>query len=278
MTTHAESLQFDRNILESLADIICGDESTPYYRTGWELSRFFEAAGWAWVGAVDGARRTWVVEQLTDRRADDAAMHRLLRRLVDPREYLEEKDACAVVLAEVNGLLALEGYELYYAPDGPDLRRRTRSFHRLTSQVPVELTADLGRLVSDQRFGAVLRKRLDEAHQCWQNGAFLAAVIMLGSLLEGVLLDFARSRYDSNVRDNLSSLITLAGKEGWLTMDVVEYAHVLRNHRNLVHPNKQHTEGHNPDTDTVRISWNVVIAAINDLADVPRVRVPSERR
>lgn len=268
MTVHSEPLPFDPKILESIADIICGDDTSPYYRSGWELSRFFVASGWAWVGTVEGGRRTWVVEQLTDRRADAASLNRLLCRLVDPREYLDDEEACAAVLNEVNSLLAMEGYELYYAPDGPDLRRRTRSFHRMNSETPVKLTADLGRLVSNQQFGSLLRSRLDEAHQCWDHGAHLAAVIMLGSLLEGVLLDFARNRKGSKVNDNLSALITLAGTEGWLAKDVVDYAHVLRNHRNLIHPNKQHTDGHSPDTDTVRISWNVVVAAINDLAGV----------
>lgn len=270
MTMYQEPLSIDRNILESIAEIICGDDTTPYYRSSWQLERFFEAAGWEWAGELNGnSRRSWVVDQLTDRRADAAAMDRLLRRLVDPREYLDDDEGtCASVLTELNGLLALEGYELFYAPDGPDLRRRPRTFHQLTSGTPIQLTADLGQLVSDQRFGALLKTRLDEAHQCWQHGAHLAAVIMLGSLLEGVLLDFARGRYGGKVNDNLFNLITLAGTEGWLTRDVVEYAQVLRNHRNLIHPNKQHTDGHSPDSDTVRIAWNVVVAAINDLASV----------
>ncbi|MEH1058711.1 hypothetical protein V6U89_26305 [Micromonospora sp. CPCC 206171] len=46
---------------------------------------------------------------------------------------------------------------------------------------------------------------------------------------------------------------------------MIDYAHVLRNHRNLVHPKKQLKQRYAPDADTVRIAWNVVVAALNDL-------------
>ena len=66
--------------------------------------------------------------------------------------------------------------------------------------------------------------------------------------------------------DRLENLINLAKDRGWFAQDVVDYAHVLRNHRNLVHPKKQLTQGYRPEDDTVRIAWNVVVAALNDLA------------
>ncbi|MFC0432731.1 hypothetical protein [Kutzneria buriramensis] len=47
---------------------------------------------------------------------------------------------------------------------------------------------------------------------------------------------------------------------------MVDYAHVLRGHRNLVHPRRQHMDGYRPDEDFVRIAWNVVVAALDDLA------------
>jgi hypothetical protein len=268
MTTGTEPLPLDPNVLEGIADVICGDDSTSYYRSGRQLERLFAAAGWRWVRDLDGGqgRRAWVVDQLNGSRVDGQAMEALLTRLIDPREYLEDDSARAATLADLNRLLVLEGLELTYDDDGPQLRPRTRQFQRPNSEVPVELTADLGGLVRDETFGALLRKRLDEANICWHHGAHLAAVIMLGSLLEGVLLDFARNQHDAEVSDNLARLIGLAGTKGWLAKDVVDYAHVLRNHRNLVHPNKQHTDGHAPDGDTVMIAWNVVVAAINDLA------------
>lgn len=131
---------------------------------------------------------------------------------------------------------------------------------------------NLAEIVEDAPFGAQLTHRLEEARICWENGAHLAAVIMLGSLLQGVLYDFARTHATSaeNPDDNLQRLIILAGRRGWVAADVIDYANVLRDHRNLIHPRKQHREGHSPDTDSVRIAWNVVVASLNDLAATRR--------
>ncbi|WP_196425732.1 DUF4145 domain-containing protein [Amycolatopsis camponoti] len=132
----------------------------------------------------------------------------------------------------------------------------------------MQLTVSLADMVSDAVFGEQLKSRLNEAQACWHGGAPTAAIIMLGSLLEGVLYDVALSQHRNGPAptDHLESLINLAQEKGWLPKDVVDYAHVLRNHRNLVHPKKQFTEGYSPKDSTVRIAWNVVVATINDLA------------
>jgi hypothetical protein len=273
MSTDADSgVRLDPTVIDGLADVICGDDTSAYYRTGPQISRLFAAAGWYWSGDVEGGRRTWVLEQLADRRADPTALQRLVLRLADPREYIEDEAARMAVISDLNGLLSLDGYEIYYSSEGPLIRRRSRSFHRLNSKEPVELGVDLGQIVEDGQFGAQLTRRLDEARICWENGAYLAAVIMLGSLLEGVLYDFARTHAASGEHpdDNLQRLITTANERGWVAADVVDYANVLRDHRNLVHPRKQHRGGHAPDTDSVRIAWNVVVATLNDLASVSR--------
>jgi hypothetical protein len=93
---------------------------------------------------------------------------------------------------------------------------------------------------------------------------------MLGSVLEGVLFAVAcdRAAPGEAVTDRLQSLIDLAGRRKWVTRDVVDYAHVLRNHRNLIHPRKQKEQGYTPDTHSARIAWNVVVAALNCLAEL----------
>ncbi|MBI1759505.1 MAG: hypothetical protein HYR62_09825 [Actinobacteria bacterium] len=267
----AIEITLDTKVLDRVADLICGDDTTPYYRPGYEIAAFFEAAGWSWTGPVEGGRRAWVIEQLRERKDDPAALAAILLRVVDPREYLDDPAVRTAVFDELNKLLAVEGYEVVDVRGESRLRRRERTFHRLDSQTPVELVADMSAIVSDQEFGAMLDRRLIEARTCWQQGAPLAAVIMLGSLLEGVLYTVACARLDQDrqPRDHLQSLIDIAGREGWVAKDVVDYAHVLREHRNLVHPRRQHLDGHAPDSDSVRIAWNIVVAALNDLAVPP---------
>src|SRR5215470_1261712 len=264
MTTTGDEIrvELDDNVLERLASLICGDDSTPYYRTGPQLSKFFDNAGWRRVGEFDGYRRAWVLDKLRQRRRDSEALHRVLLRLADPREYLDDDNVRIQVLQELNELLAVEGYQVVYRGSRPELITQTPTLKRPAMQAPIQLTASLAEIVSDAEFGKQLKARLDESHICWKSGACTAAIIMLGSLLEGVLYDVALSQHDDGPRpnDRLEDLINLAKEKGWFAQDVVDYAHVLRNHRNLVHPKKQLTQGYAPEDDTVRIAWNVVAA------------------
>lgn len=268
MTNAASEVQLDDSVLERLAGVICGDD-TGFYRSGPEIIKFFERAGWRRVGEIDGSRRQWTQDKLRQRRNDSTALKQVILRLADPREYLGEDEAKAGVLKELNELLAVEGLQIAFGTGNkPELTTYEPSTARLESENPLQLTVDLTDIVSDPGFGAQLKARLDEAHLCWNSGACTAAIIMLGSLLEGVLYDVALTRHTSGPQpsDRLEALINLAKEKRWLAQDVVDYAHVLRNHRNLVHPKKQLTQGYAPSDQIVRIAWNVVVAALNGLA------------
>lgn len=271
-TTDDVRVELDDNVIDCLASLICGDDG-PFYRTGRALEKFFEAAGWRRVGEVDGpSRRAWVIDTLKHRRRDSDALRDVILRLADPREYLDEDSAHPRVVQELNELLAVEGYQVVFRGGRPSLITQTPTLQRPLMKAPVQLTVNLASIVSDETFGRQLQSRLMEAQTCWDHGACTAAIIMLGSLLEGVLYDVALSQHTAGPRpnDNLESLINLAAERRWIAKDIVDYAHVLRNHRNLVHPRKQWTQGYNPEHDTVRIAWNVVVAALNDLEKVGR--------
>lgn len=263
------AVELDDNVLENLADLVCGDDSSSYYRRGFEIVKFFEAAGWDDVGELEGGRRPWVVERLKERRDDPDALRSLLLRLADTREYLDNDDGWDEVVRELNQLLAVEGYQVVFERGRPALIEQDPTLRRPARKAPLELMASLTDIVSDRDFGRQLRSRLDEAHTCWSAGAPTAAIIMLGSLLEGVLYDVALARHTEGQKptDNLKKLIDTAVDREWIARDVGDFGQVLRDYRNLVHPKKQLTEYYAPDEDTVRVSWNVVVAALNDLAN-----------
>jgi len=268
MTGDDFSVTLDDNVLERLASLICGDDDDFLYRQGYELVKFFKAAGLSDVGQFDGYRRSWTFDQLKRRRKDPDALRAVILRLADPREYLDEDFARVAVVDELNRLLAFEGYQVIYERGRPVLIQHDGASNRFSAQTPAELTASLADIVSDPTFGRQLQQRLDEAHACWKAGAPTAAIIMLGSLLEGVLYDVATNRADFGWKptDHLQTLIGLARDKKWIAREVAEYADVLRNHRNLVHPKKQLIQSYEPEDDVVRIAWNVVVAALNDLA------------
>jgi hypothetical protein len=128
----------------------------------------------------------------------------------------------------------------------------------------------------------ILETRLQEIRVCLERGAPLAAVILSGSMLEGLLLNaaiqfpqkFNQSR--CSPRDKLgvvlhfqewtlSAFIDAAHDIGLLGLDVKKHGHALRDFRNFIHPYEHMRANFTPDTHTAKIGLQVLSAAIADL-------------
>ena len=128
----------------------------------------------------------------------------------------------------------------------------------------------------------IVDERWLEAQKCQHVGANLAAVIMMGSILEGLLL--ARASMDlpaanrsskapkdksgkvKAIQDwNLNSLVDVAVEVGWLKSDRGKFSHALRESRNVVHPWVQITQKAAFDESTCRTCWEVLTASVDDL-------------
>jgi hypothetical protein len=269
---------FDDKILQQLARIICGDDDNLYYRSGKQLGEFLADAGWQRVDDYDGRpRKAWILEQLRSRAGNTDAIRQVVVRLGDPREYLDDTAVWERVLEELNTAIRFEGVAVVMAGRTPTIReiddeeeaRGSRPMKEGVEQINIPLSA----VVADKDLLPLLETRLFEARVCLDNRAALAATFLLGSLLEGLLLDAIQARSRSDVLrtrrgdPTLQQLIEVAYANKWIRKDVHQYADVLRDHRNLVHPGKQLADGHRPDTNTARIAWNVVAAAVNDLGE-----------
>lgn len=128
----------------------------------------------------------------------------------------------------------------------------------------------------------VVEDRWLEAQKCAHIEAHLAAVVLMGSILEGLLL--ARASLDlpaanrslrapkdhagkvRAIQDwNLSSLIEVAVNVGWLKVDRGKFSHALRESRNVVHPWVQISQKAAFDASTCRTCWAVLTASVDDL-------------
>ena len=143
-------------------------------------------------------------------------------------------------------------------------------FTRLTSNVP-GLKEELDR-------------RWREAQKCVHVEAFTSAIILMGSILEGLLLARAqlaastayqcskapkdRSGKAVAIQDwTLSVLIDVATEVGWIRTDRGKFSHALRESRNVVHPWQAVMSRANFDTRTRKTSWNVLDASVADLIE-----------
>lgn len=127
-----------------------------------------------------------------------------------------------------------------------------------------------------------LSRRWLEAQKCVHIEAYTSAVIMMGSILEGLLLarcqiDVSRSYQSSRApRDKtgkvsaihdwpLSALIDVAVDVGWLKTDRGKFSHALRESRNVVHPWQAVMSRTLFDEATCKTTWHVLDASTEDL-------------
>jgi hypothetical protein len=139
------------------------------------------------------------------------------------------------------------------------------------------------RLALEGSFIPVMEQRWTEAKACLKAEAHLSAVLLLGSMLEGLLLGAAKAapkefnQTASAPKDetgkvlpfwkwNLATLIETAYEAKLLKLDVKKFSHALRDFRNYIHPYEQKASGFTPDQDTARICLQVFRAAVNQLS------------
>lgn len=281
----------DPATLEELADFICGDDLTAYpvYRTGADLTRFFQRAGVPRLVHDGSTRKWWVLESL--RQTSGAEKGSILCRLASPKEYGGDIAKLRMALTKLNAVLRVEDLKMEIVGGEPKIARlKVADMFDAANQPDLKPLPppDFSALGLEAGLGALLADRWTEAQRCVDASAYLAALIMMGSLLEGMLLGVIRRNMkaanqagaaprgqDGSVlllKDwKLAQMIEVAHELRWLGLDIKKFSHALREFRNLVHPHQQLAVGDRPDGDTCRISWLVVQAAANDLAKILHV-------
>jgi hypothetical protein len=279
----------DGQTLDSLADMICGDgHEYPVCRKGHELTSFFQRVGFSNF-AHDGSTRKWwtlgVLQQLTENN-----LKAVVLRLADPREYRGNRQLTTQAVSKLNEILMLEGLKVELDGIKPELVAITPQFHEQPEEPELKPLSppDFLSLALEPGLGGILADRWDQAQKCMNAEAFLAATIVMGSMLEGILLAVLQKNPQPANTSNaapkdpgtgkvkclpgwsLSEMINVAHDLGWIDLDVKKFSHALREFRNLIHPYEQWVLKTNPDRDTCEISWLVVQAAASDLARLLR--------
>lgn len=141
----------------------------------------------------------------------------------------------------------------------------------------------VGKLPVDAPVVPIIEGRLNEARTALKVGASLSVIFLCGSVLEAVLLGAAQkepARYNKasaapkdksgNVKKHhewaLAQLIDVSCEIGVLKPDVKKFGHGLRDFRNYIHPYQQLVSGFSPDKHTAKVCFQVLKAALADVA------------
>lgn len=275
----------DNVTLDRIAEMICGNgDHYPIYRSSSALTSFFENAGLSKFVHDGSTRQRWVLDCLKACEREELAQ--VLKRLASPQEYYGDRGVVQDALARLNDAVYLEGFAVRLNGIEPYFEKIDINFEtdaQISELQPLP-APDFSSLNLDTALAKLLAERWNEAQRCVDAQSYLAATIMMGGLLEGLLIgslqnfpkqanqSSASPKRDGKVKRlaewSLSQMIDVAHEQGWIDLDIKKFSHALRDFRNLVHPNEQLSTGANPDKDTCNISWLVVQAAVNDLARV----------
>ncbi len=215
------------------------------------------------------------------------------------RSFREQEADAAVakILVEMMDLYEADGELNGRQIDRPVLKKARLISDRLlgkrakTAEAPNEESfldrefsiPDIGKLPIDARVVPIIEARLNEARTAIKAGASLSVIFLCGSVLEAVLLgaaqknpacfNKAKSSPRSDAGDvrkfdewSLAQFIEVACEVGLLKPDVKKLGHGLRDFRNYIHPRQQLDSGFSPDQHTAKLCFQVLKAALADVA------------
>lgn len=266
--------------IERTARIIV-DIDGPFERRGYQLAQLLERAGWPKPTEYDGSPRiAWMADSITEAAEDPAAISRLMCRICDPLEYDEGLASAEIVRQSLNQVLAAEGLAVTYVSGRPVLGELADDGHSTVFSVPDDLEARLRPLVGSDAMLQQLLERVGETRICEQHGAYVFALVGIGSFTEALLLDVLTKRDPDLLKGfphpngtkrvapdhaSFALLLDTARARGWIQMDAHDFMKIVRDYRNFVHIRAQQERGVVPDRDTVRLCWGPVLAVLNDL-------------
>ena len=136
---------------------------------------------------------------------------------------------------------------------------------------------DFSPLIPDPRMQAILRERWNECVACLSASAPLAAVVMMGGLLETLMLSrfnreddkapiFSAATAPQDKKTNktlqlkewtLRHYLDVGHELGWVSRSTKDIGEVVRDFRNYVHPYKQASHNVTLDTNDARLFWEI---------------------
>jgi hypothetical protein len=163
------------------------------------------------------------------------------------------------------------------------IRLRSSNVIRLSAAPPVQplpvtkdTPPDFSSIIQDPQMKAILERRWAECTVCIAAGAPLAATVMIGGLLEGLLLArvnrepnkvsiFTASAAPKDKQGNTLTLkdwtlqhyIGVAHELKWITVAARDLGAVLRDYRNYIHPHKELLHGVSLSENDAVLMWEI---------------------
>lgn len=283
-------MKLNHRTLKELGSLITGDGDGNKYRTGPDLVSFFNRLGFNdQYGQGFPSRNSYALDRI-EKINGKPEIDQCIRMAFDPIEYIDDEETLNQRIEHFNKFLAFDGWKLLRegnkiricsAKSEEKTRDKKTSKSEITTQEFLSLSykINISHLNLDSAITTVLEQRISEISNCMKANANLAAVILTGSVLEGLLLALANAHpkgfnTSKSAPKNqtgkvkmfhewtLNDLIECACEVGILEDDVKTFSHYVREYRNYIHPYQQMMSNFFPSHETAEICNQVLKAAI----------------
>lgn len=283
-----------KKTLEELRKIINGDE-TADYRSGPMLVSFFNELGFQDTYGQGFLSRWAYTDDKLQMINGTPELDKCIRMAFAVEDYIGRIEYLDKQIDYFNQYLAFDKWQV--------IRNNDEITFKRLDKVVVDVHTDKKEDASEDEFlkksfavdinslglvsglSEIIKQRLTETELCVRSDAPLAAIFLIGSILEGILLNTAstypkafnqaqnapKDKSTGQVRKfhdwTLNNYIDVAAEIGILKHDVQKFSHVVRDFRNYIHPYSQMASRFQPDKQTTMICFQVLKAAISQISD-----------
>lgn len=288
-------MKLNDKTLERLREIINADDRPADYRKGYQLVEFFNNLGFNDVYA-QGFPSRWVYTDDKLRKINGTPeIDKCIKNVFAVPNFIGRIDILDSLIADLNQYIAFDKWAVVRNNDVITFKKLDKVVVETPKSENMEdkedeflrkaFDTDINSLGLYAEISDIIKSRLKEAEDCVGKKVFLASIIMIGSILEGVLLDTA-SKYpkeynqaksaprDSNTGNvkkfhewTLNNYIDVSFEMGVIKQDVKKFSHVVRDFRNYIHPYEQMSSRFFPDEHTALICLQVLKAAISQIGE-----------
>ncbi len=123
--------------------------------------------------------------------------------------------------------------------------------------------------ITDEDFRTSLEKDFKEMNLCIQSGAYKAAVVIAGSIVEAVLIDYVISENivtrEDALKMDFGKVLALCKEKKIISEKTSELSSVIKGYRNLIHPGRALRLNENVDKDSADVSRALVNIVLGEV-------------
>lgn len=277
--------------------IIINGDNTDDYRSGPDLVSFFNKLGFNDCYG-QGFPSRWIFTELKLNEINGTTkLESCIKSIFAVNNYIGRIDYLDNLIDEFNQYLAFDKLNIFRENEKiligkidkiiiPRIKEQSdiseKEFLQLAFDTSID---DIG---LDYNITEILKIRIGEAESNIKVGCSLSAIILIGSVAEGILLGVATkyprdfntvnraptNRNDGKVKPfnawTLNDFIESAYELDIIHEDVKKFSHVLREFRNYIHPYQQLCSKFSPNIHTAAICLQVLKALITQVSEYVR--------